>query len=98
MASALTEMERRRHLLRIYGEKKKGTNKRHRVVDAFCKGMDLTDNARERCVHRIVEVYLVRCASSCRKRRPRKARKGLLCNQGALPLPARGVASESSPK
>ena len=28
-------------------------------MDAFCKGMDLTDNARERCVHRIVEVYLV---------------------------------------
>lgn len=31
-------------------QKKKGTNQKHRVVDAFCKGMDLTDNARERCV------------------------------------------------
>ena len=59
-----TEMERRRHLLRMYGEKKV-TEQKLRVVDAFCKGMDLTDIAHELCVQRpTVGSLSHRCASS----------------------------------
>ena len=73
--------------------KKKGTNQNHRVVDTLCKGVDLTDDAREHCVQRTIDA-LVAGENVDHERLV----KVFLCKQGALPFPARGVASESSPK